>query len=125
MVTATDIPDSYGIYYRVFNPDGSAQTAVDCQANQVITTGTGVFSAAQSNAYAADQLHPSVSMDADGDFVITWDGNGADALGNDNDPTKYTGNDTQGIWVRTFHATQNGYNTTPASDAGIPRELHD
>ena len=118
----TDVPDSYGIYYRVFNLDGTAQTTVDCQANQVITTGDGTYTQAQSDAYAGNQLHPSVSMDADGDFTITWDGNGSNAM--NGDPTKYTGTDDQGIWVRTFHATQTGYTTDPATSTEF-REQHD
>ena len=82
VITSPDLPDSYGIYYRVFNPDGTAQTAVDCQANQVVTTGSGLLAGSIGSLRRAISCIPSVSMDADGDFVITWDGNGSERAGN-------------------------------------------
>ncbi|MEN6459328.1 MAG: hypothetical protein ABFC63_10400 [Thermoguttaceae bacterium] len=110
LITDDDKPDSAGIYYRVFNANGTAQTSVDCQANQVVTTydENQPYSQAESDAYAGDQTNPSVSIDADGDFTITWDGNGS------NGGISYYGTDSQGVWVRSFHATQTGYTSTPA-----------
>ena len=76
----TDVPDSYGIYYRQYNSDGTPKTQVDEQANQVVTAlDTQTFySLAQLALYSGNQIRPSVSMDLDGNFTITWDGNGSD-----------------------------------------------
>ncbi len=108
VVTTDDQVDSDGIYYRVFDADGTAQTAVDCQANHVVTAldTTQFYSTAESALYWDAQLNPSVGIDADGDFTITWDGNGTDGS---------TGtNDTTGVFVRSFHATRDGYTSSPA-----------
>ena len=61
-----DAVSSYGIYYRQFDANAFPLTG-DVQANR----------SARRFAFAGDQVNPSIAMDADGDFVISWDGNGA------------------------------------------------
>ena len=77
VITSPDLPDSYGIYYRVFDADGTAADRGGLPGQPGCHHRRGAYSLAQSDAYAGDQLNPSVAMDADGDYVITWDGNGA------------------------------------------------
>ena len=52
--------------------------------------------------FAGNQVNPSIAMDADGDYAITWDGPGATA--NPFDPEDIRSDiDSQGVFVRTFH----------------------
>lgn len=75
VVTANDTPDSYGIYYRRFNPDGTPVTAMDEQANLTITAlGANGYSLQQAADFAGNQVNPSIAMDAEGDYAIVWDG---------------------------------------------------
>ena len=98
--------NSWGIYYRRFSANGTAQMAVDHQANLTITAEAQppdpTWSMAQSAPFAGNQVNPSIAMDADGDYVITWDGPGATA--NPFDPEDIRSDiDSQGVFVRTFH----------------------
>lgn len=106
-------PDSYGIYFRRFNADGTAKTAGDQQANFVLTDARDdegrAAGSAQTNAayarFAGNQVNPTIAMDADGDFVISWDGNGAAPSQLDPaNPLTQSDADTQGIWIRRFNA---------------------
>ena len=113
-----DVVNSYGIYYRRFVGEftdssgnslfGTPDQAVDHQANLTITALAPLpdpyYSLVQSAPFAGDQVNPAITMDADGDYYIVWNGNGAtaDAL----DPAdKATQNDPQGVFVRSFHAS--------------------
>jgi len=114
VITQPDAVDSYGVYYRRFNPDGTPATPEDHQANLTVTADPNdvppLFTMGQSAPFAGNQLNPTIAMDADGDYVIAWDGNGAQP-----DPFFYnnkiivTGSaDGQGIFVRSFHAGYSG-----------------
>ena len=101
---------------------------MDEQANQVVTAldPNQFYSMAQSALYYDNQLRPSVSMDLDGDFAISWDGNGSSTttpLTPENLATAYD-QDTSGVWVRTFHATQVGDTANPASQHGMAGQFH-
>ncbi|MEN6450154.1 MAG: trypsin-like serine protease, partial [Thermoguttaceae bacterium] len=115
--------DSWGIYYRVFNANGTPQTTLDCQANQVVTCQPTdptwvrpdwLLTQDESDQWAGNQLRSSVSMDADGDFTITWDGNGANSSSPLSPHNTFYGHDAAGVWYRRFHSTQTGYTATPA-----------
>ena len=54
---------TYGIYKRSFQADGTALDAADVQIN-FITSGP--------------QTHPDVAVDADGDYIVTWQSKGPD-----------------------------------------------
>ena len=104
-----DVVNSWGIYYRRFAPNGVPDSDTDSQANLTVTAlvppPMPFYSLQQSAPYAGSQVNPSIGMDADGDYVIVWDGNGATA--DPGDPTNLslmTDRDPQGIWTRTFHA---------------------
>ena len=114
----TGVADSYGIYFREFfadpvlGADGSLGTlnparTNDHQANLVITTDGQSFPDTRVNAdkFALSQVNPSIGVDADGDFAIVWNGNGATA--DSLDPTSLThvaDADMEGVFVREFHA---------------------
>ena len=105
VVEPLNVVNSWGIYYRRFSANGTAQMAVDHQANLTITAEAAPRSNlvnAQSPPFAGNQVNPSIAMDADGDYVITWDGPGATA--NPFDPEDIRSDiDSQGVFVRTFH----------------------
>ena len=84
---------NYGIYY--------AQYTVSLTG--VLTAGS--FGLANMVQFTGDQVNPTVSMDADGDFVIAWNGNGAtpDAL-NPGNTTLLADQDTEGVFIRRFSA---------------------
>ena len=109
--------NSYGIYYRQYNGDGTPKTAVDEQANQVVTAldPNIPYTMAQSALYYGNQLRPSVSMDLDGDFTITWDGNGSSTLTPatpENLLTAYD-QDNSGVFARSFHSTLTDLSINP------------
>ena len=101
--------DSYGIYYRRFNADGTQDTTIDHQANLVITRPKNSTSLqtvwGNSANFAGVQVNASVAMDIDGDFSIVWNGNGAvpQAINPSNLPT--TDQDPAGVWKRDFNPT--------------------
>ncbi len=107
--TTPDSPDSYGIYFRRFAADGTPQMETDEQANFTVTALAPPpdpgYTLAQSAPFAGDQLNPSVAMDADGDYTIVWNGNGAmpDAA-NPTNLTLLTQADSNGVFIRSFHA---------------------
>jgi hypothetical protein len=123
------VPESYGIYFRRFLADGTPEMAADHQANLTITANYPLppgppapyYSLAQSAPYAGSQVNPTIAMDVDGDYVIAWDGNGAQPNpANQSDLTARTNDDDQGIFSRTFHAQDN--NTTPEFTSSQVRE---
>ena len=106
-VNDTGNADSYGIYFHEFFADHTVARAVDHQANLVITTDGQAVPDPGTNAdhFALNQVNPSIGMDADGDFAIVWNGNGATA--DPLDPTSLThitDQDLEGVFVREFHA---------------------
>ncbi|MBN1394651.1 MAG: trypsin-like serine protease, partial [Pirellulales bacterium] len=117
--TPQDIVNSYGIYYRQYNTDGTAKLEVDTNANQVVTAlhdPPQYYSMAQSALYYGDQISPSISVDADGDFFIVWSGNGSSTytpLAPQNLAGAYD-HDQTGVFVRAFHATLSGDERNPA-----------
>ncbi len=141
-------PESYGIYSRRFdigtaggNTAWVAASAEDQQANVTITRpDDAAFEAMtpeQQAAYlrfAGDQVNPSIAMDADGDYAIAWNGNGATPNPIDlQDPALQSDVDTAGVWIRFFHAedplapgdfeavtTQMRVNTTVAGSQQFP-----
>jgi len=116
----TDVVNTYGIYFRGFNPDGTAKTPVDEHANELVhmldPAQNPRYTWPQGQAFFGDEMHPAISMDADGDFAIAWNGPGADTT----DPTTVSdvaaqfNQDQSGVWVRQFHAIPNGYMALPA-----------
>lgn len=107
--------DSYGIYFRRYNSDGTTEMAVDHQANLVITTEgddangdpwTVPNSSIHSDVFAYGQVNPSVAVDADGDYSIVWNGNGAqpDPLHPSDQNSAVVNADSDGVWIRSFHA---------------------
>jgi subtilisin-like proprotein convertase family protein len=105
--------DSYGVYFRRFNADGTPEMAVDHQANLVITTATLTVPdpVINSDKFAFGQVNPSVAMDADGDYSLVWNGNGAVPHPLDPDTQDVTNADLDGVWIRSFHAQD--LQTTP------------
>jgi hypothetical protein len=103
-------PESYGVYFRRFQPDGTPDPTMadqDHQANLVMTVAdaTAPTPANNNNLFAFGQVNPSVAMDADGDYAVVWNGNGAvpHPLGPGSGVT-VTGHDVEGVWIRNFHA---------------------
>ncbi len=110
-----DLVNSYGIFFRRFNADGtspmvdSSGVAFDHEANLVISAGftDPVYTAAQSAPYAGDQINPSIAMDANGHYIIAWDGNGAQP--NTFYPEQFYSNaDNQGVFIRNFQVGDAG-----------------
>ncbi|MEE8452225.1 MAG: hypothetical protein V3R99_09930, partial [Thermoguttaceae bacterium] len=58
--------------------------------------------------FGGQQVNPSVGIDADGDFAVVWNGNGAetDPL-NPADPDLWGDLDNDGVFIRNFHAANN------------------
>ncbi|MBN2477131.1 MAG: proprotein convertase P-domain-containing protein [Pirellulales bacterium] len=108
--------DSYGVYFREFFADGTPLRDADHQANLVITTTAQQTAGGQpltvpdplvnSDKYALAQVNPSIAIDADGDFAVVWNGNGATADQVDPDnPTMVSEWDREGVFIRSFHAS--------------------
>ncbi|HUT91971.1 MAG TPA: proprotein convertase P-domain-containing protein [Thermoguttaceae bacterium] len=98
--------DSYGVYFRRYDADGTEQWDHDHQANLVITIDTSNVPASSFNSdnFAFGQVNPSVAMDADGDYAVVWNGNGAVPHPLDPMSQSVTNADTEGVWIRQFHA---------------------
>ena len=96
--------DGYDVYYREYRSDGAN---VSGQVNLPLFTG--------------HQVNPSVAVDADGDFAIVWNGNGAtvDPL-NPNNPDLQVDQDDLGVFMVDYNAanqtvkTQHRVNVTEA-----------
>ena len=106
-----DVVNSYGIYFRGFDADGTPKTPLDEHANELVHVidpppPNPIYQWSQNLAFMGDQLHPAVSMDADGDFSIAWDGNGSDTtdVTTVSDTGSLFNQDQSGVWVRQFHA---------------------
>ena len=102
--------DSYGVYFQRFDVNGVAQFADDHQANLVISTQANsptLDTTINSDQFAFGQVNPSVAMDADGDYAIVWNGNGAVPHPVDPANLPTVNRDSDGVWIRSFHA-QNG-----------------
>ncbi|MBN2021737.1 MAG: trypsin-like serine protease [Pirellulales bacterium] len=102
----TDTPDSYGIYYRRFDALGTPLTDEVQQANTVVSADEdAVLDETATQQFAFDQVNPTIAIDADGDFAIFWNGNGAqpDWFAPD-DPTLVSDRDDAGVFGRWFHA---------------------
>ena len=114
-----DRVNSYGIYYRQYNMDGTAKLEVDTNANQVVTAlhpPPQAYSMGQSALYYGDQISPTIGVDADGDFFVAWSGNGSSTytpLAPQNLAGAYD-HDVDGVFMRKFRATASGDNENPA-----------
>jgi len=111
---------SYGIYYRAFqfiefapaDPTqplyGEPLTVGDQQANLTITTvagSTGLDPLRNSDIFAGNQVNPSIGVDADGDFTIAWNGQGAEPHPLDPENWRLVADvDGAGVFTREFHA---------------------
>lgn len=82
---ATGPTDFRGVFYRRFAYDG---TPLDRAERQVATYTRGI------------QERPAVAMDAAGNFVVTWSGEGRQGL-----PSGTGAFDYRGVWARRFHAS--------------------
>jgi subtilisin-like proprotein convertase family protein/secreted trypsin-like serine protease len=80
----------YDVFFQQFDAAGAALS--DGQVNMA--------------QFAGQQVNPSVSIDADGDFAIVFNGAGAqpDPL-NPNNPALYTNEDPEGVWLRRYNST--------------------
>ena len=106
-INITGQADSYGIYFHEFFADHTSARTIDHQANLVITTDNQntVDPGINADHFALNQVNPSIGVDADGDFAIVWNGNGATA--DPFDPTQQSrirDMDLDGVFVREFHA---------------------
>ncbi len=106
---------SYGIYYEHCTLTGAlgAQDATPqgttYQANMIYSlpaTPTQQQSYI-SGALGGNQVNPSVAMDADGDYSLVWNGNGAQPHALDTTNALVTDSDADGIWIRNFHSSGN------------------
>ena len=99
----------------------------------MITTQTQNATApdAASAPFAGDQVNPSIAIDADGDYSIVWDGNGAQPHPlYPTQPELDSDRDSQGIFIRSFHAqagsvneatgVQSRVNSTASGDQQFP-----
>ncbi len=96
---------AYDVFFQQFDSGGGS--IASGQVNMPETLGAGQF--------ADDQVNPSVAIDADGDFAVVWNGQGAqpDPL-NPNAPALIVDDDIEGIFIRQYYAASD-------SDAdGIP-----
>ena len=94
----TTISGSYGVFYSEFNAAGTAVAAATGEANQIFA----------SPDFTGSQVNPSVGVDANGNFTVAWDGNGAQPAATDTGtltPSSVTTPDSLGVWIRTFNAT--------------------
>ncbi len=121
-----DYEASYGIYYQYFDMEkvgpGSQDVTISF-ATDFVQQANEVWSAQIEDvdesylyisetsydlyeAYGLDQVNPSVSMDANGNFAIVWNGNGAvgDPL-NPGEPDYLSNEDSSGVFIRWFHAS--------------------
>ncbi len=84
--TGTD----YDVFYQQFDATGAA-------------TGSDQVNMAQ---FTGQQVNPSVGIDADGDFSIVFNGNGAEPDPLDpNNGALYSDEDQEGVWVRHYNST--------------------
>ncbi|HBO42785.1 MAG TPA: hypothetical protein DD670_02370, partial [Planctomycetaceae bacterium] len=113
----TDAPDSYGIYYRQFDEFGAPRIDEAQQANTVVTADENIPLTDQVTQYLdQDQVNPTIGMDADGDFVIFWNGNGCEPDPLDTLNTELVGDtDDAGVFGRWFHAATAGTNSAPTT----------
>lgn len=119
-----DGPESFGIYWRRFALTPEAENGAtpaspdDNQANIVFTNSSTPFS-------FSHDVHPSVAMDADGDFVISFEGSGAYGFSSTNP-------DFRGIWMLRYHAganfpvvgTTEGFRELPGSLTFFPQAVN-
>ncbi|MFH1921845.1 MAG: trypsin-like serine protease, partial [Planctomycetota bacterium] len=89
----------------------------DHQANLVITIDDTIRTnnrelTGKSAQFAFGQVNPTIGMDADGDYSVAWNGNGAVPHPLDPAALNTTNADNEGIWVRSFHA-RDGSATDP------------
>ncbi len=84
-----DAPDaSYSVFFEQF--DASGASVADGLVSQMV---------------GGEQVNASVAVDADGDFAVVWNGQGArpDPLF-PGDPNRITQQDDEGVFVRSYHS---------------------
>lgn len=103
---AMDAQGNVVVVWQGYNP---ASAGYDIFAQRYATDGTALGAAFVVNQFTAGkQSRPAVALDADGDFVVAWDGAGPSG-------------DGQEIWVRRFAADgapRSGDVLAPRSSAG-------
>ena len=109
---------SYGVHYRRFDPTG-APLAASAEANQL-------FGVDPNSNFTGAQVNASIAMDADGDYAVAWDGNGAQPFvldGNAVTSASVGNMDSQGVWIRSYASgtdqpvtTESRVNSTVAGD---------
>jgi len=121
-----DTPESYGIYYQRYDALGTPLTPGMQQANTVIASPNagpiaGVHTITED--FAGNQVNPTIAIDADGDFAIFWNGNGAepDPLDPTN-PELIGDTDDAGVFGRWFHA---GTTTVPAAPTTVQKRANE
>jgi len=106
--------DADGNFVIAWRSDGQDGSEYGIYAQRYSSAGNPLGSEFQVNTYTAnDQWNPSVTMDADGNFVIAWDSNGQDGSG-------------WGIYAQRYDSAGNPIgsefrvNTYTANDQGDP-----
>ena len=99
--------ESYGIYYNRFSWTGFLTGPDVQQANLVITVPEEPDTERIESSQSFDmlQVNPSIAIDADGDFSIVWNGNGAQPDPLEPQNWQLLGDhDDSGVFMRSFHA---------------------
>ncbi len=113
--------DADGDFVVIWQSHGTGGTDVDrfsIQGQSRTAAGTPVGSQLQVNTYTADrQHHPSVAMDADGDFVAAWQSYGSG--GTDSEPHSILAQ--RYLWANPATATPTPTSTpTPQPSTPLP-----
>ncbi len=95
----------YDVFFSMYDAQGAATVSAR-QANLAAPAGNN------ATLYSGDQINPSVSIDANGNFAITWNGNGAETNPlNSADITSVANGDTQGVWIHKYSNTGTALDT--------------
>ncbi|MFW5692658.1 MAG: hypothetical protein ACOCWL_00435, partial [Thermoguttaceae bacterium] len=104
---ATDLHGNFLVVWESFIDDTAVydvffqHISVDEDGQPVL----GFDGQANMDEFLGHQVNPSVAMDADGDFAIVWNGNGAQPHPLDPaDPDLWADADDEGVFIRYFHA---------------------
>ena len=92
--------DGYNVFYQQFDAFGGGMSSAQVNMGQ----------------FADHQVNPTVAIDADGDFTIAWNGNGAqpDPI-NPGSSVLWTDDDNRGVFIRSYHASAPGVAPTPVT----------
>ncbi|MBZ0136588.1 MAG: tandem-95 repeat protein [Planctomycetes bacterium] len=112
--------DADGDFVITWTSNGQDGSGSGVYAQRYDNTGAAVGGEFQVNSYTtSSQQYPSVALDADGDFVITWTSNGQDGSGNGIYAQRYdnTGAAVGGEFQVNSYTTSDQYHPSVALDA--------